>query len=307
VQRNGAVIATVNAPTTSYTDSTATAGTSYSYQVLARDAASNTSPASPAASVTTPSAADTTPPTTPTNLVATAASATQVNLSWSASSDPSGIARYNVYRNGTLLTSTATTSLADATASGSSSYSYTVTATDGAGNTSAASAAASVTTPAPAPVAQSLTISASDDSYIAKATPTANFGNNAQVKTDVSPEQHGLYKFTVSGVGLKRVTAAKLRLYVADGSDQGGQLYRLTSQNWSQTTVTYATRPSVYTGFPMATIGATTSGSWVEVDLTSFITGNGPYGLQLTTPSSNTAGYASKETSTKPVLLLEVR
>jgi chitodextrinase len=307
IQRNGAVIATVSGSSLSYTDPTVVANTTYSYQVLARDAAGNTSSASTAASLTTPAAPDTTPPSAPTNLTATATAATQVNLAWSAVSDPSGIARYDIYRNGSLLSSSLTTSFADGTAVASTSYSYTVKAVDGAGNTSAASNTASVTTPAPSPPTQTLSLSLSDDATIAQSTPTTNFGNNAQVKSDASPEQHGLYKFTVAGVGTKRVTSAKLRLYVADGSDQGGKLYRLTSSNWSQSTVTYATRPRVYTGFPITTIGATTAGSWVEVDLTSLITGNGPYGLQLTTPSSNTAGYASRETATKPVLVVEVR
>jgi hypothetical protein len=307
IQRNGAVIATVTAPTTSYTDTTAAANTSYSYQVLARDAAGNTSSASTAVSVTTPAAPDTTAPSAPANLTATATAATQVNLSWSAVSDPSGITRYDIYRNGVLLSSSLTTSFADGTVSGNTNYSYTVKAVDGANNTSTASNSATVTTPAPAPPTQTVMVTPTDDTYIAQSTPTANFGNNTQVKSDVSPEQHGLYKFTVNGVGTKRVTSAKLRLYVADGSDDGGKLYRLTSLNWSENTVTYNSRPRVYTGFPISTIGATTAGSWVEVDLTSLITGNGPYGLQLTTPSSNTAGYSSKETANKPQLLLEVR
>ncbi len=41
---------------------------------------------------------DTGPPTTPTNLVATAAGQTQINLSWTASTDPSGVPLYRVER-----------------------------------------------------------------------------------------------------------------------------------------------------------------------------------------------------------------
>ena len=45
-----------------------------------------------------PIAPDTTPPSTPTGLTATAASATQVNLSWTASTDNVGVTGYQVER-----------------------------------------------------------------------------------------------------------------------------------------------------------------------------------------------------------------
>ena len=57
---------------------------------------------------------DNTPPTAPTGLSATAAGATQVDLSWTAASDPeTGIASYNIYRDGAIVGSSTTTSLSD--------------------------------------------------------------------------------------------------------------------------------------------------------------------------------------------------
>src|SRR5215217_3285485 len=47
--------------------------------------------------------AETTAPTTPANLNASAASGTQVNLSWSASSDNTGVRGYGIYREGVLV------------------------------------------------------------------------------------------------------------------------------------------------------------------------------------------------------------
>src|SRR2546429_759565 len=49
---------------------------------------------------TTPSLStpDTTPPSSPTNLTATAASATQINLSWTVSTDNVGVTGYRVER-----------------------------------------------------------------------------------------------------------------------------------------------------------------------------------------------------------------
>jgi fibronectin type 3 domain-containing protein len=150
VLRNGVVIAQPTA--TGYTDNNRTANTTYSYTVQAVDGANNTSANSNTATVTTPAVADTTPPTTPTNLTGSAAGANQVNLAWNASTDTggSGLAGYNVYRNGTKLNSSlvTTTSYGDGTVSGNSTYSYTVQAVDGAGNLSAQTGPVSVTTPA---------------------------------------------------------------------------------------------------------------------------------------------------------------
>jgi hypothetical protein len=152
VLRNGVVIA--QPATTSYSDTTATANTSYSYSVQAVDGAGNVSANSNTSTVTTPSGttADTTAPSVPANLKATAASTTQVNLTWTASTDTggSGLAGYNVYRNGTKINSSlvapATTNYGDGTVTSNTAYSYQIEAVDGAGNKSAKTTAVSVTT-----------------------------------------------------------------------------------------------------------------------------------------------------------------
>src|SRR5437773_1830150 len=92
---------------------------------------------------------DTTPPSVPTGLTASAVSSSQINLSWTASSDNVGVSGYRVYRNGTQIATTGATSFANTGLSPSTTYSYTVAAYDAAGNLSAQSSPASATTPAP--------------------------------------------------------------------------------------------------------------------------------------------------------------
>jgi chitodextrinase len=147
VLRNGVVVATASAPTTAYSDTSVAANTSYSYQIEAQDTAGNTSALSTAVTVKTPNPTDTTPPSVPANVAAVAVSDSQVNLSWNASTDNIGVAGYTVYRNGTKLGTTTTTSYGDATVSAGTSYNYSVSAYDGAGNQSAQSTSVSVTTP----------------------------------------------------------------------------------------------------------------------------------------------------------------
>jgi len=105
-----------------------------------------------------PSAVDVTSPLPPTNLTAmssaTSASFASITLTWALSTDNVGIAGYKIYRNGTFVASTASTSpngTASFTEYGvpATTYNYTVAAYDAAGNVSVPSNPLSVTTAAP--------------------------------------------------------------------------------------------------------------------------------------------------------------
>ncbi len=144
------LIATISGspPATSYSDIATQDVSDSSYRVAACNALGDCS-----ASPFVPrggTASDVTSPTVPTGLSATVASASQINLAWSASTDDYGVTAYKVYRNGVLIATVAsglsysnTTGLAVGT-----TYSYTVAACDAAANCSAQSAPVTVTTPA---------------------------------------------------------------------------------------------------------------------------------------------------------------
>ena len=85
-----------------------------------------------------------TPPNAPSNLTATVASSSQVNLSWTAS-QTSGVA-YTVFRNGTAVANNLTgTTYSDTGLTSSTTYSYTIVAVDAVG-TSMSSNTATATT-----------------------------------------------------------------------------------------------------------------------------------------------------------------
>ncbi|MEJ0086234.1 MAG: PQQ-dependent sugar dehydrogenase [Pseudomonadota bacterium] len=106
-----------------------------------------------------PPAADTTPPSVPVGVTAVAQSPTSVLVSWTASTDASGIAEYRVFRDAgaTPVATLTATSYTDTALVAATAYSYTVVAVDAAAapNVSAASSAASATTlalpPSPPP------------------------------------------------------------------------------------------------------------------------------------------------------------
>ena len=122
-----------------------TPGTLYHFRARSTDASSSSTSS---ADMTLSTASDTTPPTVPTSLTATAISSSQINLSWTASTDNVGVTGYNVFRSGVKIGTVPGTSFQDSGLSASTSYTYNVSAFDTAGNTSARSAGASATTQA---------------------------------------------------------------------------------------------------------------------------------------------------------------
>jgi hypothetical protein len=92
--------------------------------------------------------ADTTPPSTPTDLTVSLVTASQVDLAWAPSTDPdSGLFGYDIYRNGTYRSFSATPSYADKTVAADTTYTYQVLAYDASHNISPLSSPLTVVTP----------------------------------------------------------------------------------------------------------------------------------------------------------------
>ncbi|MGB5928149.1 MAG: choice-of-anchor J domain-containing protein [Cyclobacteriaceae bacterium] len=105
---------------------------------------------------------DTEAPSVPGNVSVSNVTANSLNLDWNASSDNVGVTGYNVYQNGSLIGSTASTTYAVTGLSASTTYLYRVAAKDAAGNVSAQSTQISATTDsAPAADTQAPTVPAS--------------------------------------------------------------------------------------------------------------------------------------------------
>jgi chitodextrinase len=137
---------------TIYNDTSLTPGTIYSYRVRAVDAAGNLSPYSNTASASAQTP-DNQPPTAPSNLTAAGVSPSQINLSWTASTDNVGITNYLIERcqdTGCTPTYRINTSPGtiynDTGLPAVTTYTYRVRATDAAGNLSPYSNVTTATT-----------------------------------------------------------------------------------------------------------------------------------------------------------------
>ena len=90
--------------------------------------------------------ADTTPPSIPVELIADDVTTMSANLDWADSTDDSGVVRYEVYRNGTLVATTSDSEFQDTNLAPSSAYEYSIVALDPSGNASATSSTLEVIT-----------------------------------------------------------------------------------------------------------------------------------------------------------------
>ncbi|MDH2443028.1 DNRLRE domain-containing protein [Amnibacterium sp. CER49] len=244
---------------------------------------------------------DTTPPSTPGSFKATVASNTQVNLSWTASTDNVGVTGYRVYRGGTLLTTTSGTTLGynDTTAAAGTTYTYQVSAIDAAGNESVKASATVTTTGGTTGTTISVTPTA--DATVQSANPSTNYGAATRLTADGSPLTAAFLKFTVSGSSACTVTKAVLNLTVGPdtGNDSvyGGDFYAVADTTWTETGITWSTKPAA--GAKIGSIpGAVALNSAQSVDVTPYITGYGTYSIELATTNADAVAYKSKESAT---------
>jgi fibronectin type 3 domain-containing protein len=177
VFRNGENIGTTG--TLYYQDSGLTEATVYTYMLEAFDLAGNVSlPSAPVDVQTT----NVTPPTTPGNVVANAVACTKAIVTWSASTDNTGVTEYLVWMGlspnslaQVAVVGGSTTSYGDNTLSAATTYYFGVQAEDKNRNISAMSAIASATTPA-LPVAPSGVLAEADSTSKISVTWSASTG-----------------------------------------------------------------------------------------------------------------------------------
>lgn len=247
------------------------------------------------------SGVETTPPSTPTNLAATASGGTQVNLTWSASSDNTGVRGYSIYRNGSLIATVDKNTLKypDSGLSIATSYSYQVDAFDGSGNHSALSSAVSATTAGTA----TYTFNPIADAYVYSGATGTNYGTSTVLRADASPDYHSYLRFNVGDIS-GTVTKATLKLYTTSSSSVGYTVKRELNQSWEEGKITYANAPAP--GATLGTSGSITSGTWVSVDVTSFVNTSGVFDLVLTTTSTAALNFNSRDASSnQPQLVIQ--
>ncbi|MFC7531728.1 glycoside hydrolase family 3 N-terminal domain-containing protein [Actinoplanes sp. GCM10030250] len=178
---------------------------------------------------TTPT--DTTAPTVPAAPTATAVTATGLTLTWPPSTDTggSGLAGYDVYRDGTLIGSTSAATYAVTGLSSATRYEFSVAARDTAGNRSARSPALAVTTATGGTPAASCRVRYTTNDWTSGFTGTVALTNTGT--TAITP-----WTLTWSFTGGQTVTQAWSARVT-----QSGPAVTATGETWSATLAAGAT------------------------------------------------------------------
>jgi len=263
--------AAINAIT--FSDTGLTCGTTYNYEVKAMNADGDSTAATASGSTSGCPGA----PTAPSALTATAASQTQINLSWTDnSSDEIG---FKIYRGATLVTTTAANAItfSDTGLTCGTAYNYEVKANNAVGDSSATTASSTTQACTP-PVTASVTLtgisSITGSTVLATGNatgtgigergfywwipPTAatHFGGS---ESGLIPEGYGAGSFSLTVTGLKPGNSYHLKAYVK----VGGQIITSDEQLFTTATTgaTGKSAPTVLTD----TVNFTVSGSSITV------------------------------------------
>ncbi|WP_407709858.1 Ig-like domain-containing protein [Arthrobacter nitrophenolicus] len=183
---------------------------------------------------------------------------------------------------------------------------------DLAGNALAADKTWTFTTaPAGGSTSQTVTLTATADTYVSSATPTTNYATSTMLGSDNSPAEVAYFKFDLTGRAGKTLESATLQLRSAGSGSTGTQNIKLIADDsWTETGVTYNTRPTLGSG--IGTLGATTTNTNYSITLSASALA-GELGQQLSlgmdANSSDGLDLNSKEAgaTAAPKLLLTYR
>jgi hypothetical protein len=148
-----------------------------------------------------------------------------------------------------------------------------------------------------------------DDSYVRSSRPTEGNGSATDLRVRTSSaDRHAYLKFKLKDLS-KPIRSAVLRLYVLDGSEEGGRIHVVSnklsgeSESWNEETLTWENAPEI-DGAALYDFGSVKAGKYVEIDLASLITADGTCSFGVKNRSSDLASYSSKEGSTSPELIV---
>jgi hypothetical protein len=162
-----------------------------------------------------------------------------------------------------------------------------------------------------APQPTTLTFTPPHDAWVRLSSPSSNFGARPELRVQGGSKATRSYlKFNVSGV-TGSVQSATLRLRVIDAGPDGGSVFSVsnnfaaTSTPWTESGLNWNNAPAP-SGSALDAAGSVSSNTWVELDVTSTITGNGTYSFAMAGGSNNVVEYSSSEGSNPPQLVVAV-
>ena len=252
---------------------------------------------------------DTEAPTVPTGLSSSNITGTSFTLSWAASTDNVGVTGYEVFKDGSSIGTTSTTSMNVTGLTCNTTHTMTVRAQDAAHNWSAQSTSSDITTTDCASPSL-LELNPVADAYVrGGASGDINYGNDTIlfVKNGITDDYYtreSFIKFDLSSVE-GTVGSATLKLYVRS-AEVGTSVHTITLVNddsWMENTITFNNRPTSL-GSVVSTFNVTSIGEY-SIDVTSAVQSESDGVLSLKIETDGDLGitcYTKEASQNIPVL-----
>jgi hypothetical protein len=152
-----------------------------------------------------------------------------------------------------------------------------------------------------------LTFAPDADAQVSEDNPNFIYGARTEllVNGGTDPVVFSYLRLNVSGVSAP-VQRATLRLWVRDkGGSQDGPAISATDTDWSETDLTWNTRPAAIGGV-LDDTEKLASGTWAEYDVTAAVNGAGPVAFVLVAQSADGVVFHSREGEHPPQLVVLV-
>ena len=142
------------------------------------------------------------------------------------------------------------------------------------------------------------------DTYVSTAHPDANYGTEPTLRADAIPKIRSYLRFHLPELS-GRIVRAQLRLWSPTGDLAGYSVHPVTSNSWAERDLTAKSRPAA--GSPVARSGPFGPGSWSSVDVAGLTDDAQELSVVVTTRSSHSITFDSREGQNRPQLVLSVK
>ncbi len=141
--------------------------------------------------------------------------------------------------------------------------------------------------------ATALTVNPAADAYVVQTSASTNYGTGISLHVDNSPITHSYLRFVVSGLNGASVQSALLRIYANSANTTGFSVQTVSNDTWVENQINYSNAPAA--GSTLGTPKAFSAGTWVEVNVSSYVKSAGIFSFELTSTSSTKTNLASRE------------
>lgn len=149
-----------------------------------------------------------------------------------------------------------------------------------------------------------VSIPVTEDATISQSKQTKNYGNDNELKVD--DDREVFLKFDLPPLVGKPVHKATLRLYITNESKSVQNIREAVSNDWSEATITYSSKPD--SGDTVVPFSDTAKHSWKEIDVTTLVVHSIGKTLSLVINASagnrNNLYFGAKESANPPVIVI---